>query len=222
MGYLETHPWITFELDLTRAPTRFWTLLEDACSKCEVISGIPLMPETAEELNRVSLERGARATTAIEGNTLTEEQVALLARGELRLPPSKEYLGMEMKNILRGFNEMLDVEHAPALGAERVKYLNAVVLDGLKLDEGVPAARAAKPGYLGRPRSDGLVWRLAPLVAPAQRRPVRAFDDVGYVRGLLEEGGPDRLERALGADHRDEPEAFGRVVAGEGVGGGRE
>ena len=45
-----------------------------------------------------------------------------------------------MKNILRGFNEMLDVEHVPALGAERVKYLNAVVLDGLKLDEGVPAA----------------------------------------------------------------------------------
>ena len=96
MGYLETHPWLTFELDLTKAPTRFWTLLGDACSKCEVISGIPLMPETAEELNLVSLEKGAQATTAIEGNTLTQEQVALLARGELQLPPSKEYLGVEV------------------------------------------------------------------------------------------------------------------------------
>ena len=139
MVYLETHPWLTFELDLTSAPTRFWTLLGDACSKCEVISGIPLMPETAEELNLVSLEKGAQATTAIEGNTLTQEQVALLARGELQLPPSKEYLGVEVKNILRGFNEMLDVDPLPTLNAERVKYLNAVVLDGLDLDEGIVA-----------------------------------------------------------------------------------
>ena len=97
------------------------------------------MPETAEELNLVSLEKGAQATTAIEGNTLTQEQVALLARGELQLPPSKEYLGVEVKNILRGFNEMLDVDPLPALDAERVEYLNAVVLDGLDLDEGIVA-----------------------------------------------------------------------------------
>ena len=159
VGYLETHPWITFELDLTKAPTRFWTLLGDACSKCEVISGIPLMPETAEELNRVSLEKGAQATTAIEGNTLTQEQVGLLARGELRLPPSKEYLGIEVKNILRGFNEMIDLDSLPALSAERVKYLNGVVLNGLNLDEGIVAgeARTHEVGmarYRGAPARD--------------------------------------------------------------------
>ncbi len=159
MGCLETHPWITFELDLSSAPARFWTLLGDACSKCEVISGIPLMPETAEELNLVSLEKGAQATTAIEGNTLTQEQVGLLARGELRLPPSKEYLGIEVKNILRGFNEMLDVDTLPTLNAERVKYLNGVVLDGLDLDEGVVAGeiRTHEVGvarYRGAPARD--------------------------------------------------------------------
>lgn len=159
MGYLETHPWITFQLDLSRAPARFWTLLGDACSKCEVISGIPLMPETAEELNLVSLEKGAQATTAVEGNTLTQEQVGLLARGELQLPPSKEYLGVEVKNILRGFNEMLDVDTPPTLNAERVKYLNGVVLDGLELDEGVVAGevRMHEVGvarYRGAPARD--------------------------------------------------------------------
>ena len=41
MEYRKTYPWITFELDLTAAPIRFWTLLGDACSKCEVMSGIP-------------------------------------------------------------------------------------------------------------------------------------------------------------------------------------
>ena len=159
MGYLETHPWITFELDLTKAPTRFWTLLGDACSKCEMISGIPLMPETAEELNRVSLEKGAQATTAIEGNTLTQEQVGLLARGELQLPPSKEYLGIEVANILRGFNEMIYLDPLPALSAERIKYLNGVVLDGLELDEGIVAGevRTHEVGvarYRGAPARD--------------------------------------------------------------------
>ena len=117
------------------------------------------MPETAEELNLVSLEKGAQATTAIEGNTLTQEQVGLLARGELQLPPSKEYLGVEVKNILRGFNEMLDVDTLPTLNAERVKYLNGVVLDGLELDEGVVAGeiRTHEVGvarYRGAPARD--------------------------------------------------------------------
>lgn len=135
MDYFSTHPWITFELDLRHAPVRFWTLLGDACSKCEIISGIPLMPETAKRLNIVSLERGAHATTAIEGNTLSQEEVAELARGELRLPPSKEYLGIEVNNILGVFNEMIDVDQSMALDTERVKYLNGRILKGLDLDE---------------------------------------------------------------------------------------
>ena len=136
-GYLDTHPWITFELDISRAPVRFWTLLGDACSKCEVISGIPLMPETAKKLNLVSLQRGALATTAIEGNTLSEEEVAKLVRGELHLPPSKEYLGIEVSNILGVFNEMIGPIQTLPLNAERIKYLNDRILQGLELEDGV-------------------------------------------------------------------------------------
>ena len=136
MDYLRTHPWITFELDTRFATVRFWTLLGDACSKCEVISGIPLMPETARRLNLVSLERGALATTAIEGNTLSQDEVARLGRGELRLPPSKEYLATEVKNILRVFNEMIGLDRVPPLNAERVKYMNGEILKDLELDDG--------------------------------------------------------------------------------------
>ena len=135
MTYLDTHPWITFKLDIRDAPVKFWTLLGDACSKCEVITGIPLMPETARRLNRVSLERGAHATTAIEGNTLSQQEVSALARGELRLPPSKEYLGIEVRNILGVFNEMSDIDQVPPLNVNRVKYLNGRVLQDLELDE---------------------------------------------------------------------------------------
>ena len=159
MEYRKTYPWITFELDLTAAPIRFWTLLGDACSKCEVMSGIPLMPETAERLNRVSLERGAQATTAIEGNTLSLDEVARLRRGELRLPPSKAYLGVEVDNVLRLFGEMTGVDDVPPLSVTRLKYLNAGILRGLALDDAIALGRirAYEVGvarYRGAPARD--------------------------------------------------------------------
>ena len=159
IDYLKTHSWISFNLNLSSAPVRFWTLLGDACSRCEVISGIPLMPETATRLNRVSLERGARATTAIEGNTLSEEDVSKLARGQLQLPPSKQYLGIEVQNILNVFNEMIDAPQTLSLDVGRVKYLNRRVLEGLKLDDDIVPGeiRAYEVGvarYRGAPARD--------------------------------------------------------------------
>ena len=117
------------------------------------------MPDTAMRLNRVSLERGARATTAIEGNTLSEEDVSKLARGQLQLPPSKQYLGIEVQNILNVFNEMIDARQTLRLSADRVKYLNGRVLEGLELaDDIVPGEiRAYEVGvarYRGAPAKD--------------------------------------------------------------------
>lgn len=159
MTYLDTHPWITFNLDMREAPVRFWTLLGDACSKCEIITGMPLMPETARRLNRVSLERGAHATTAIEGNTLSQEEVSELARGQLRLPPSKEYLGIEVGNILDVFNEMVDRDQIPPLNVNRVKYLNRRVLQDLGLDDDtvpgeIRAHEVVVARYRGAPARD--------------------------------------------------------------------
>ncbi len=85
--YLATHPWITFKLDLTTATYRLWMLLGEAQSKCEHIAGIPLMPSVAEYLHQLYLAKGTQATTAIEGNTLTEEQVLQRFQGKLKLPP---------------------------------------------------------------------------------------------------------------------------------------
>ena len=106
-------------------------LLGEACSKCEFIAGIPLSPQTSELLHQISLERGARATTAIEGNTLSEEEVSRLARGELKLPPSKEYLGKEVQNILDACNEMLNtsigrLQPANGLGTSKVPECSGI------------------------------------------------------------------------------------------------
>ena len=159
MEYLKTHPWITFTLDMRNLPARFWMLLGDACSKCKHISDSPLLPETADDLHNVYLAKGAWATTSIEGNTLSEEDVAKLARGELKLPPSKEYLGTEVRNILDACNDMLeDLRNGVEirLDSERIKYLNGQVLGGIDL------YAAAVPGQV-RSRSVGVAaYRGAP------------------------------------------------------------
>jgi Fic family protein len=54
----------------------------------------------------LSLIKGAQATTAIEGNTLSEEEIKKIEEG-WRLPPSKEYLQVEVKNIINAFNALL-------------------------------------------------------------------------------------------------------------------
>lgn len=106
MTYLRSHPHITF--------TKDWTLSEDVLfmlGQCEAIiraiSEIPLHPERRQKLLKVSLRKGARATTAIEGNTLTEKEIARIDEGE-SLPPSREYLEIEVKNILEALNKIRD------------------------------------------------------------------------------------------------------------------
>ena len=90
--FKKTHNWISFKLDLRKASHKLWIQLGEAKSKCQHISGVPLMPVVAKELYKVFLAKGALATVAIEGNTLTEEEVKKHIDGELKLPPSKEYL----------------------------------------------------------------------------------------------------------------------------------
>ena len=95
-----THPWISFRIDLRKAAPTLWLLLGEAASKCEHIAGVPLRPSVAQSLHQLYLAKGALATTAIEGNTLTETEVLAHLQGKLRLPPSKEYLGQEVDNCV--------------------------------------------------------------------------------------------------------------------------
>lgn len=71
-----------------------------------VINNTPIMPQYYQQLMTLALLKGAQATTAIEGNTLSDEEIGQLQRGQT-LPPSKEYQEIEVKNILFAFNELL-------------------------------------------------------------------------------------------------------------------
>ena len=71
------------------------------------IQETPLSPDRYGELKRVALIKGAQATTAIEGNTLTDSEVQQVAAGE-SLPPSKEYQEREVRNVLDAMNGVVE------------------------------------------------------------------------------------------------------------------
>src|SRR5262245_44237004 len=106
--YQETHPWISFRVDLRSAPPELWMLLGEARSKIAHIAGSLLNPRVAREMHIVYLTKGALATTAIEGNTLSEEEARRRIEKDLDLPPSREYLGQEIDNVIAAYNEIKD------------------------------------------------------------------------------------------------------------------
>ena len=140
LAYLSSHPWLTFTVDFTHAPASFWTTLGECFSKTEHIAGVPLRPDVSMKLHEVYLAKGIGGTTAIEGNTLSEEEVLKHVQGKLELPPSKEYLKQEIDNILQEQNRMLDkicIRQPLILSPTRIKDINQIVLHGLSPEEGV-------------------------------------------------------------------------------------
>lgn len=113
---------------------RDWELSSDdqfRLGECEAIiaaiSRMPLAPDEHASLLLASLVKGAQATTAIEGNTLSDSEVAAVAAGR-SLPPSKQYQQREVANVLAAMNEILrDVTGdslAPLISPELIRALH--------------------------------------------------------------------------------------------------
>lgn len=137
--YLITHPWINFSYDFGQLNYRSWLLLGEAKSKCAHIIGAPLLPEVMAHFLRVYLVKGVLATTAIEGNTLSESEVARRIDGKLNLPPSKEYLGQEIDNILKAVNQIGNgiLQDAPIdFSRAEIDNYNKQIFNNLPLTEG--------------------------------------------------------------------------------------
>lgn len=158
-AYQTSHPWISFRVNFDRASPQLWALLGQAVAFCEQVSGAVLPPFAAQQLDTMYLVKGARATTAIENNTLTEEQVRQALEGTLDLPPSRAYLGQEVSNILDAcadIRDRLKGGNAPRLTPEWIAEANRTVLGGLEeqLPEGVvPGEPTTFPVTVGRYRA---------------------------------------------------------------------
>lgn len=82
-------------------------LLGECVAYISAIIESPIIPKYRKELLQVSLIKGAQATTAIEGNTLSVEDIIKLREGRESLPPSKVYLQKEVDNVIDAMNFIL-------------------------------------------------------------------------------------------------------------------
>ena len=162
--YQETHPWISFSFNpMTLGPGTLIKLGE-ALSKCDHVSGAPLPPSAAQELNKVSLTKGIHANTSIEGNALTEEEVEKRIDGKLTLPDSLEYQGAEIDNLLEILNEIANLsisQELPTLSIDLIKSWNKRILQDQPLGEDVTPGEfryhsvgVGRKEYLGAPAED--------------------------------------------------------------------
>jgi len=132
---IATHPFITFDFDTKSIDAKTWMMLGETMSKCQHLAGSPLKPKAAANLASVYLARGVRATTAIEGNTLSDDEVQkIVDEGSADIPESRSYLEREVQNVLaaiREIDEALQTGVRIPLDPDRVRELNLKVLDGI-------------------------------------------------------------------------------------------
>lgn len=160
--YQETHPWIKFSLDLRSAPWTFWNHIGEAHSKCRHLAKTPLPPALARKMERIYLAKGALASAAIEGNSLSEEQAVAAVDGTLELPQSQEYLQQELENLIDAIagieteiHNGVPFEVTPA----RLRELNKEVLKDLEVEDHVVPGEFRTKGvavgfYRGAPAQD--------------------------------------------------------------------
>lgn len=193
--YQRTHPFVSFRLDLTRIPADLWVLLGEIQSKVEHVAGVALPPKVQRDLARLYLAKGALATTAIEGNTLSEEQIRDLLNKKLELPPSKEYLATEVENIIKACQSIWDdkTDHFIDLTPVLIKEFNGMALAGLTLDENVVPGQIRQYSvtvsrYLAAPARDCeyLIERLCDWLGQADFQPTGHLSTVyAVIRAIV-------------------------------------
>ena len=142
-----------FTVDLNALPHQFWYMLGQTQSKVVHIDDVPLLPAVARELNAVYLVKGAFSTTAIEGNTLTEDEVMRIYRKELTLPPSRRYQEIEVRNMLDYMNERATGPLRGDLNESEIFEMNERIMRDLDTESHVlPGAYRTETVGVGRYR----------------------------------------------------------------------
>ncbi|MDL2269070.1 Fic family protein [Desulfosarcina sp. OttesenSCG-928-A07] len=109
-----THPHISFHQNWAVTPEIQYQIGE-CDAMCRTIAHSPMRKKDIEKLLQVSLIKGAHATTAIEGNTLSEEDIENIINKHKQLPPSRQYQQTEVENVINTLNDILnDVVHKKA------------------------------------------------------------------------------------------------------------
>lgn len=103
----EQYRFLTFSFDTASIPADVWVSLGQAMALCEQLSVITLPSSVAARLDAEALARGVAATTAIEGNTLSAEEVQrIVDTGSAEVDESRRHREREVVNIIDVFEEI--------------------------------------------------------------------------------------------------------------------
>jgi len=109
-------------------------LLGQCKTLISAITDTPIQPDLHQGLLTLSLIKGAQATTAIEGNTLSFEEIKKINAGK-KLSPSKEYQEIEVRNIIKAFSKMLESvainNHIQMITPEFIKEMHRMIGENL-------------------------------------------------------------------------------------------
>lgn len=162
LQYETTHPWLTFKLP-DSGHSILSMRLGEAFSKCQHLAGTPLTPRVAQNLSTVYLAKGVMATTAIEGNTLSEEEVQQILANKMRLPQSQQYLEQEVRNIAQVLTAIYQASAQSSepfrLSSAWLREQNKLILKDIDCDDHVnPGEFTTRPlvvgNYRGAPPED--------------------------------------------------------------------
>ena len=112
----------------------------------------------------VYLAKGARASAAIEGDGLNEEQAVAAVEGTLEVPQSQEYLQQELENVIRALANIETEVHRDGkfkVTPEKLRSLNLQVLEGLEVEDHVVRESFAPPASSWATSTEGPRRRIA-------------------------------------------------------------
>ena len=101
---MTTHPFIKFPPNAGEFRPRVWLLLGEIQARIDHLKNLPIPRDDSNLLRRVYLTKGVHSTTAIEGNSFSEEEVRKIIEGELKARPSREYQQQQIDNMVNAFN----------------------------------------------------------------------------------------------------------------------
>ncbi len=131
---MTTHPFIKFPPKLDEFPPRVWLLLGEIQARIDHIKKLPIPRNESNLLRRMYLTKGVHSTTAIEGNSFSEEEVQRIIDGKLQAPPSREYQQQQIDNMLNAFNIVGKTQlggSSTPFTLEMLNHYHAIILDNL-------------------------------------------------------------------------------------------
>ncbi len=164
--YTQTTSWLPYKFDAEQAAVECGWLLGQVCARVSQVCRSILPPVVATELRADIRVRGIAALAALAGNSLGERALRQLLAGQLKVPPSREYLRQELVNLLAA-ESALAAQRAgatPSLTTSSLLALHATLLRDLNIPGSTPVGALRRVeqefnGYRGVAPAD-----IAPLL----------------------------------------------------------